>query len=60
MQRGHVNPGRSGTFMAVDQGKLPGWHNKILTHVPGSGKEGRSFINVTEYASSREGYQDPT
>src|SRR5690554_4234278 len=30
-QRGHVNPGRSGTVLAVDQGKLLEWHHKILT-----------------------------
>ena len=56
MQRGHVNPGRSGTVLAVDQGKLPEWHNKMLTHIPGSGKEGRSVIDVTEYARPKEGY----
>ena len=55
MQRGLVNPGRSGTLLAVDQGKLPKLHNKILTYTPRSGKEGRSVIDVTEYARPKEG-----
>ena len=56
MQRGNLNPGRSGTLLTVDQGKLPVWHNKMLTHMPGSGKEGPSVIDGTEYARPEEGY----
>jgi len=60
MQRGNFNPGSSGALLAVDKRKLPEWHNKILTVAPLSGKEGGSVVDVTEYARSREGYQDPT
>ena len=56
MQRGHVNPGRSGTVLAVDQGKLPEWHNKILTITPLSRKKDGSVIDVMEYAMPNEGY----
>ena len=40
--------------------KLPEWHKKLLTLTPLSGKEDGSVVDVTEYARSREGYQDPT
>ena len=56
MQRELVNPGRDGTLLAIDHGKWPEWHNKKLTHIRGSGKECRSFIDVTEYARTKEGY----
>ena len=56
MQRGNLNPGRSRTLLAVDQGKLHEWHNKMLTDIPGSGKEGRSVTDVSEYARPKEGY----
>ncbi len=56
MQRGHVNHGRSGTVLAVDQGVLPEWHNKILTYTPRSAKEARLIINVTEYERPKKGY----
>ena len=60
MQRGHVNHGRRRTLLAVDQGELPEWHNKILTVAPHSGEEDGSVVDITEYARSMEGYQDPT
>ena len=56
MQRGNLNPGSSGTLLAVDQGELPECHNKILTYTPRSGQEAYSIIGVTEYDRSNEGY----
>jgi len=48
MQRGNLNPGSSGTLLAVDQGELIECHNKILTYTLRPGQEACSIIDVTE------------